>query len=59
MYIAKKEGYAGSWDYFQDNIDDSPKWTKEKNRAGKFSTKEEAESHANPTGLYEIIFEEV
>lgn len=32
MYIAKKEGYAGSWDYFQDNIDDSPKWTKEKNR---------------------------
>ena len=38
MYIAKREGFAGTWDYFQDNVNDSPKWTKDKSKAYNFST---------------------
>ena len=26
MFIAKKEGIIDTWDYFQDNVNDSPKW---------------------------------
>jgi hypothetical protein len=59
MFIAKREGYGGSWDYFQDNIDDSPKWTRDKSKAGVFQTMEDAMKHSNPTGLYEIILEEI
>jgi len=59
MYIAKKEGFAGSWDYFQDNINDSPKWTKEKTKAKKFDTKEQAQSQSDITKLYKIIVEKV
>jgi hypothetical protein len=59
MYIAKKEGIIDGWDYFQDNVNDSPKWTKEKDRAAKFDTKEQALEHANKTGLYSITLEEI
>jgi len=59
MYIAKREGFAGTWDYFQDNINDSPKWTRDKEQAAKFKTKKEALSHANKSGLYSIELEEV
>jgi len=58
MYIAKRQGHGGFWDYFQDNENDSPKWTRDKSRAGTFLTKEDAVKHANPSGLYEIILEE-
>jgi hypothetical protein len=59
MYIAKKEGFAGSWDYFQDNVNDSPKWTKEKTKAKRFGTKEQAQTQSDITKLYKIIVEEV
>lgn len=59
MYIAKREGFAGTWDYFQDNINDSPKWTKDKEKAKKFSEKEEALTQSNLSGLYTILLEEV
>ena len=58
MYIAKKEGFAGAWDYFQDNINDSPKWTKERSKACRFETKEIAMAKANLSGLYKITLEE-
>jgi len=59
MYIAKREGVMGTWDYFQDNLNDSPKWTKDKSKAGTFNTKEDALAHSNPTGLYDIIIETI
>jgi hypothetical protein len=59
MYIAKREGFAGTWDYFQDNVNDSPKWTKDKEKAYQFKTQELAEKHANVSGLYTLLFEEV
>jgi hypothetical protein len=59
MYIAKREGLLGGWDYFQDNINDSPKWTREKSKAAVFETKEEALAHSNVSGIYEIHLEEL
>ena len=59
MYIAKREGFAGSWDYFQDNINDSPKWTREKAKARRFATESEALKQSNLSGLYTILLEEV
>ena len=59
MYIAKREGFGGTWDYFETNVNDSPKWTKHKSKAAVFSTQDEAISHANLSGLYSIILEEV
>ena len=46
MYIAKREGFAGTWDYFQDNINDSPKWTKERSKARRFVTESDALKHS-------------
>ena len=59
MWIAKRQGFGGDWDYFQDNYDDSPKWTKDKNRAFKFGDKQTAFTQSNLTGLYEIVLEKV
>ena len=59
MYIAKREGFGGTWDYFETNINDSPKWTKDKSKAAVFVNKDEALSHANVSGLYTIILEAV
>ena len=59
MYIAKREGFAGTWDYFQDNVNDSPKWTKDKSKARKFANEDLAMRHANQSGLYTIILEAV
>ena len=59
MWIAKRQGFAGSWDYFQDNINDSPKWTKDKSKAAKFEDKDAALSQSNLSGMYEIVLEEV
>jgi len=59
MYIAKREGYGGTWDYFQDNVNDSPKWTKDKSKARKFANEDLAMKHANQSGLYTIILEAV
>lgn len=59
MYIAKREGFAGTWDYFETNINDSPKWSKDKSKAAVFVNKDEALAHANVSGLYTIVLEEV
>ena len=59
MYIAKREGFAGTWDYFQDNVNDSPKWTRDKSHARVFENEELAMKHANKSGLYTIVLEEV
>ena len=59
MYIAKREGFAGTWDYFETNVKDSPKWTKDKSKAALFSTEDLAMKHANQSGLYTIVLEEV
>ena len=57
MYIAKREGFGGTWDYFETNINDSPKWTKHKSKAALFSSEEEALARSNVSGLYTIILE--
>ncbi len=59
MYIAKREGFAGTWDYFETNINDSPKWTKDKSKAAVFVNKDEALAHANVSSLYTIVLEAV
>lgn len=59
MYIAKREGFAGTWDYFQDNVNDSPKWTKDRDKARRFSDQDEALTQSNISGLYTILLEEV
>lgn len=51
MLIAKIEGFGGAWNYFQDNINDSPKWTESKSKAAVFATKEEALAESNKSGL--------
>jgi hypothetical protein len=40
-------------------VNDSPKWTRDKEKARRFQTKELAEAHANVSGLYTLLFEEV
>jgi len=59
MYIAKREGFAGTWDYFQDNVNDSPKWTKDRSKARRFDSEDLAMKHANQSGLYTILLEVV
>jgi len=59
MYIAKKEGFAGTWDYFETNVKDSPKWTHDKSKAAVFENQDLAMKHANQSGLYTIILEAV
>jgi hypothetical protein len=58
-YIAKKKGYNAEWDYFQDNHNDSPKWTRDKSQAFLFTNPEVAMTQSNLTGLYDIVLEEV
>ena len=50
-YIAAREGFGG-YVYFQDNINDSPKWTSDKSKAMKFETSEEAMILSDKTGVY-------
>jgi hypothetical protein len=60
MYRVKREGFAGTWTiYFQDNVNDSPKWTTSRSKAAVFATEDEAMLHANQSGLYTIILEKV
>lgn len=59
MYIAKREGFAGTWDYFQDNENDSPKWTRDISKAYRFASEKEALCRSDLTGLYTIVTEEV
>ena len=58
-YIAKKKGYNAQWDYFQDNHNDSPKWTRDMSKAFIFTNYEVAKTQSNLTGLYDIVLEEV
>jgi len=58
-YIAKKKGYNSEWDYFQDNFNDSPKWTRDKSKAFIFTDSQVAMTQSNLTKLYDIILEEV
>jgi len=58
-YIAKKMGYNSEWDYFQDNYNDSPKWTRDKSRAFLFTDPQVAMTQSNLTGLYDIVLEEI
>jgi len=51
-YIAAREVFGGSHLYFQDNINDSPKWTDEKEKAMRFENAEDAETKSDRTGLY-------
>jgi len=41
MYIAARETFEG-YIYFQDNLNDSPKWTGDKKKAMRFESAEDA-----------------
>ena len=51
-YIAAREGFGG-YIYFQDNINDSPKWTLNRLEAMQFETAEEAIELSDRTNVYE------
>jgi hypothetical protein len=51
-YIAAREVFGGDFSYFQDNENDSPKWTGEKSKAMRFDTAEDAISKSDRTGVY-------
>jgi len=50
-YIAAREVFGG-YLYFQDNINDSPKWTSNKKEAMRFESKEDAVTKSDATGVY-------
>ena len=50
-YIAARTMYGG-YIYFQDNVNDSPKWTGVKSKAKQFDTKEEALNGCDKSGIY-------
>lgn len=51
-YIAAREAFGGGYIYFQDNENDSPKWTGLKSKAMRFETAEEAIKKSDKTGVY-------
>jgi hypothetical protein len=51
-YIAAREAFGGDYIYFQDNENDSPKWTSIKSKAMRFETAEEAVTKSDKTGIY-------
>ena len=51
-YIAAREGFGGEYMYFQDNINDSPKWTGDKSQAMRFESAEDAVTKSDRTGVY-------
>jgi hypothetical protein len=50
-YIAAREVFGG-YLYFQDNINDSPKWTTDKKEAMRFESKEDALDKSDRTKVY-------
>ena len=52
MYIAARESF-GSYLYFKDNINDSPKWSTDKLEAMRFETAKDAVTKSDTTGVYE------
>jgi hypothetical protein len=50
-YVAAREGF-GEYIYFQDNENDSPKWTGEISKAMRFNTPEDAVTKSDRTGVY-------
>ena len=51
MYIAARETFEG-YIYFQDNLNDSPKWTGDKKKAMRFESAEDAMTKSDRTGVY-------
>ena len=51
MYIAARETFEG-YIYFQDNLNDSPKWTRDKKKAMRFESAEDAMTKSDRTGVY-------
>lgn len=50
-YVAAREGF-GEYIYFQDNENDSPKWTSDISKAMRFDTEEDAVTKSDRTGVY-------
>ena len=51
-YLAAREAF-GEYMYFQDNENDSPKWTSDISRAMRFDTEEDSVTKSDRTGVYE------
>jgi len=58
-YIAVREVFGGDILYFQDNINDSPKWTTNVAEAKRFNSVNEALTLSDKSGLYQIIARKV
>jgi len=52
MFIAAREVFGGEYIYFQDNFNDSPKWTADRKEAMRFETAEDAVTKSDRTGVY-------
>jgi len=52
-YIAAREAFGGDYLYFQDNENDSPKWSWKKSEAKRFENKEDALKKSDVTNVYE------
>jgi hypothetical protein len=50
-YVAAREGF-GEYIYFQNNQNDSPKWTGDISEAMRFDTPEDAVTKSDKTGIY-------
>ena len=51
-YIAAREVFGGSYMYFQDNFNDSPKWTADRKEAMRFGSADDAVTKSDRTGVY-------
>ena len=51
-YVAAREVFGG-YLYFQDNENDSPKWTSDITKAKRFDKEKDALSKSDTTGVYE------
>jgi len=52
MFIAAREVFGGEYIYFQDNFNDSPKWTADRKEAMRFESAEDAVTKSDRTGVY-------
>ena len=51
-YIAAREVFGGEYIYFQDNFNDSPKWTADRKEAMRFESADDAVTKSDRTGVY-------
>lgn len=59
MYIIYRQLPGGGRLYFESNSEDSPKWSTNKSKAQRFTTKQSGLDSADHSSLYELFSETV